>query len=78
MKTVVVSVRLAPRLVSRLDALCQVSVQKRANIVRFLIARARLDDLPQSWRDLSANGHVLYTESPLPDETPGLSPRARV
>ena len=62
MKTVVVSVRWLPRLVLRLDALCQASVQKRANIVRFLIARARLDDLLQSWRDLSTDERKLLQE----------------
>jgi predicted transcriptional regulator len=62
-KTVVISVRLSPRLVSRLDALCQASLQRRADIMRFLIAHARLDDLPQAWRDLSADERKLLEES---------------
>ena len=61
-KSVVISVRLSPRLVSRLDALCQASLQRRADIVRFLIARARLDDLPQAWRDLSPEESELLQE----------------
>ena len=62
MKTVVLSVRCSPRLLSRLDALCQTSLQKRADIVRFLIAKARLEDLPQAWRDLSADERELLQE----------------
>jgi hypothetical protein len=62
-KTEVLSVRLSTRLLSHLDALCEASVQKRANILRFLIARARLDDLPQAWRHLSAEERALMQES---------------
>jgi hypothetical protein len=61
-KTVVLSVRCSPRLLSRLDALCQASLQTRADIVRLLIAKARLDDLPQAWRDLSPDERELLQE----------------
>jgi hypothetical protein len=62
-KTVVLSVRLSPRLLSHLDALCEASLQRRADIVRLLIAKASLDDLPQSWRHLSADDRVILQES---------------
>jgi hypothetical protein len=52
-KTVMFSVRCSPRLLSHLDALCEASLQRRADIVRILIAKARLDDLPQAWSQLS-------------------------
>jgi len=61
-KTVVVSARCSPRLLSHLDALCHASLQKRADIIRLLIARARLDDLPQSWRDLGMAERELGQE----------------
>jgi predicted transcriptional regulator len=61
-KTVVLSVRCSPRLLSRLDTLCQASLQTRADIMRWLIAKARLDDLPQSWRGLSADERELLQE----------------
>jgi hypothetical protein len=61
-KTVVLSVRCSPGLLSRLDTLCQASLQKRADIVRWLIAKARLDDLPQAWRDLSPEERELLQE----------------
>ena len=62
-KTKLLSVRLSPRLLAHLDALCEGSLQRRADIVRFLIARTRLDDLPQVWRDLSADERKLLEES---------------
>jgi hypothetical protein len=49
-------------LLSRLDTLCQASLQTRADIMRLLIAKARLDDLPQSWRGLSADERELLQE----------------
>lgn len=63
MKTVVVSARFSPRLLSHLDALCHASLQKRADIIRLLIARSRLDDLPESWRDLTTEERELLQES---------------
>lgn len=62
MKSVVLSVRCSPRLLSHLDTLCQASLQKRANLLRLLIAKARLDDLPQAWRDLSPDERELLQE----------------
>jgi predicted transcriptional regulator len=50
----VVSVRLSPALLSKLDGLCQASAQRRAHMLRWLIANAGMDSLPQSWRDLDA------------------------
>jgi len=61
-KTVVLSVRCSPRLLSHLDTLCQASLQKRADILRLLIAKASLDDLPQSWRHLSTEERELLQE----------------
>jgi predicted transcriptional regulator len=54
MHTTVVSVRLAPALLSKLDGLCQASAQQRAHMLRWLIASACMDSLPQAWRDLDA------------------------
>jgi predicted transcriptional regulator len=54
MHTTVVSVRLDPALLSKLDELCQASAQRRAHMLRWLIASAGLDSLPQAWRDLDA------------------------
>jgi hypothetical protein len=48
---------------AHLDALCHASLQRRANIVRLLIAKARLEDLPQSWRHLSPDERKLLQES---------------
>jgi hypothetical protein len=62
-KTVVLSVRFSPRLLSHLDALCEASLQRRADIVRILIAKARLDDLPQAWGQLSQADRELLQES---------------
>ena len=61
--TEVLSVRLSPQLMARLDTLCQASLQRRADLVRLLIAKASLDDLPQSWRHLSADERVILQES---------------
>jgi hypothetical protein len=61
-KSTVVAVRLSPSLVSKLDRLCLVSVQRRADMLRFLIAKASLEDLPQSWRDLSVDERELLQE----------------
>jgi hypothetical protein len=61
-KSVVLSVRCSPRLLSHLDTLCEASLQKRANLLRLLIAKARLDDLPQAWRDFSADERELLQE----------------
>jgi hypothetical protein len=63
LKTTVISVRFSARLVAHLDTLCEASLQKRADIVRLLIAKARLEDLPQAWRDLSADERKLLQES---------------
>lgn len=63
MKTVVVSARFSPRLLSHLDALCHASLQKRAAIIRLLIARSRLYDLPESWCDLTTEERELLQES---------------
>jgi predicted transcriptional regulator len=52
--TTVVSVRLAPALLSKLDELCQASAQRRAHMLRWLIASACMDSLPKAWRDLDA------------------------
>jgi hypothetical protein len=49
-------------LLSRLDRLCQASLQTRADIVRVLIAKAQLNDLPQAWRDLSPEERELLEE----------------
>lgn len=62
MKTVVLSVRCSPRLLSHLDALCHASLRTRADVMRFLIARARLDELPQVWCDLSIDERDLLEE----------------
>jgi hypothetical protein len=52
MHTTVVSIRLAPVLLAKLDGLCQASAQRRAHMLRWLIASACLDSLPQAWRGL--------------------------
>jgi metal-responsive CopG/Arc/MetJ family transcriptional regulator len=62
MKTRMISVRCPPRLASHLDELCQVSLRKRSEVIRLLIARARLDDLPQAWGQLSQAERELLTE----------------
>jgi hypothetical protein len=54
MHTTVVSVRLSPALLAKLDALCQGGAQRRALMLRWLIASACLDTLPQAWRGLDA------------------------
>jgi hypothetical protein len=61
-KTVVISARFSPPLLSHLDELCQVCLLKRSDVIRFLIARARLDDLPQAWGQLSQAERELLTE----------------
>jgi hypothetical protein len=61
-KTVVISARFSPRLLSHLDELCQVCLLKRSDVIRFLSARARLDDLPQAWGQLSQAERELLTE----------------
>jgi hypothetical protein len=61
-KSTVVAVRLSPSLVSKLDRLCLASVQRRADILRFLIAKASLDDLPQAWRAISPEERELLKE----------------
>ncbi len=43
MHTTVVSVRLAPALLSKLDELCQACAQRRAHMLRWLIASAGLE-----------------------------------
>jgi hypothetical protein len=48
---------------ARLDTRCEASLQKRADLVRLPIAKARLDDLPQAWRHLSAEERALMQES---------------
>ena len=53
MSTVVISARFSPCLESHLDELCQGSQLRRSDIIRLLVARSRLDDLPKAWRDLS-------------------------
>jgi hypothetical protein len=62
MKSVVVSVRCSPRLLSHLDALCAASFQRRTDILRLLIAKARLDDLLKAWADLSPDERELLKE----------------
>jgi hypothetical protein len=57
--TVVISARFSPRLESHLDELCQGSLLKRSDIIRLLVARARLDDLLKAWRDLSTDEREL-------------------
>jgi hypothetical protein len=52
--TTVVSVRLSPVLLAKLDGLCQASAQRRGHLLRWLIANACLDSLPQAWRNLDA------------------------
>jgi hypothetical protein len=63
MKTRMISVRCSPRLASHLDELCRLSLRKRSDIMRLLIARARLDDLPQAWGQLSQAERELLQES---------------
>jgi hypothetical protein len=62
-KSTVVAVRLSPPLVEKLDRLCLASVQRRADMLRLLIAKASLDDLPKAWRDLSPDERELLRES---------------
>jgi hypothetical protein len=57
-----ISVRCSPRLASYLDELCRVSLRKRSDIIRLLIARARLDDLPKAWGELSTYERELLKE----------------
>jgi hypothetical protein len=53
MKTVVISARFSPRTVSQLDEIGRVYLLTRSDVIRLLIARARLDDLPQAWAQLN-------------------------
>ena len=63
-KTEVLSVRLSPRPHAHGWTRCaQTSLQRRADVVRLLIASAGLDDLPQAWRELSADERRLLQES---------------
>lgn len=62
MKTVVISARCSPRLVSQLDEICRVCMLTRSDILRLLIARACLDDLPQAWGQLSQAKSELLQE----------------
>jgi hypothetical protein len=63
LKTVVISARCSLRLVSQIDEIGQVCRLTRSDILRLLIARARLDDLPQAWHDLSPDERRLLRES---------------
>jgi hypothetical protein len=56
MPTTIVSVRLSPALLSKLDGLCQSSAQRRTDVLRWLITSAGMDDLPQTWPSLGAQG----------------------
>jgi predicted transcriptional regulator len=58
-KTSVISVRLSPPLVSRLDQLCQAAVQTRSQVLRLLILRASTRDLPRAWRDMTEEERQL-------------------
>jgi metal-responsive CopG/Arc/MetJ family transcriptional regulator len=62
-KDVVVSARLPAALVHKLDALCQVAVQRRSQVLRLLIVNAREEDLPRAWRELSPDERRLLAES---------------
>jgi hypothetical protein len=61
-KDVVVSVRLPAALVHKLDALCQVAVQRCSQVLRLLIVNAREEDLPRAWRELSPDERLLLQE----------------
>jgi hypothetical protein len=58
-KSSVVSVRLSPPLVSRLDQLCQAAVQTRSQVLRLLILKASPQDLPRAWRDMTEDERRL-------------------
>jgi hypothetical protein len=62
-RSVVVSARFSTRLNSHLGELQQGSLLGRSDIIRLLVARARLDDLPKAWRDLSPEERELLRGS---------------
>lgn len=62
MKDVVVSVRLPGQLVTKLDALCQIALQRRSHVLRLLIVKACEQDLPRAWRELSQDERRLLRE----------------
>jgi hypothetical protein len=63
MKTVVISARCSLRLVSQIDEIGRVCRLTRSDIIRLLVARARLDDLLKPWRDLSPEERELLRGS---------------
>jgi hypothetical protein len=62
-KTVVISARFSLRTVSQMDEIGRVCRLTRSDVLRLLIARARLDDLAQAWGQLSEAERKLLKES---------------
>jgi hypothetical protein len=59
MKPCNVFLRLTPDLDQKLESLVQQTAQPRNVILRYLLAKASLEDLPSGWRNLSAEEREL-------------------
>jgi hypothetical protein len=62
MQTVVVAVRLTPKLLATLGEFCTLSGRTPSEVLRALLSTAELSSLPHSWTALTPTERAILTE----------------